>query len=219
MFLAKQSSGRGRKASSIFIPSSLDDNRRATEWRGGGGAVQGSGVEGRCALFRSASSGDKFRRWLLPSLLATGGAWMIMVGGGGGDVSPLTGEDAASCASVVGLLCLCGLGFYASVVGLGLSDAVVDALEVLRRHGHNEAVVVEEDALYPGQRAGDFAGEGVVAEVQYGFGAVREDQGGQVVVDPTGEIVPLEKIGYERRAEEVGRDGPTEMVHAEVEVH
>nr|GLL16661.1 hypothetical protein Itr_chr01CG03790 [Ipomoea trifida] len=75
-------------------PPSLDGNRRATEWRGGGGAVQGSGAEGRCALFRSASSGDRFRRWLLPSLLATDGAWMIMVGSGGGDVSLLIGEDA-----------------------------------------------------------------------------------------------------------------------------
>nr|GMC87019.1 hypothetical protein Iba_chr04dCG16270 [Ipomoea batatas] len=46
----------------------------------------------------------------------------------------------------------------------GLGDTVVDALEKLRRHGLDEAVVVEEDALRPSQRGGDFTSEGFVAE-------------------------------------------------------
>nr|GLL25082.1 hypothetical protein Itr_chr04CG15790 [Ipomoea trifida] len=86
-------------------------------------------------------------------------------------------------------------------------DAAVNALEVLRRHDPDEAVVVEEDALRLGQCGGDFAGVGVVAEVQYGSGVVREDRGGLAVVDAIGEIVPLEQNGCVRRAEDAR--GPT----------
>nr|GMC86590.1 hypothetical protein Iba_chr04dCG12290 [Ipomoea batatas] len=61
---------------------------------------------------------------------------------------------------------------------------------------------VEEDALRPGQRGADFACVGVVAEVQYRSGVVREDQGGLVVVDAIGEIVLLEQNGCVRREED-----------------
>nr|GMC83250.1 hypothetical protein Iba_chr04cCG0330 [Ipomoea batatas] len=89
----------------------------------------------------------------------------------------------------------------------GLGDAALNALEVLRLHDPDKAVAVEEDALRPGQRGGDFAGVGVVAEVQYGSWVVREDQGGLVVVDAVEEIVPLEQNECVRRAEDAR--GPT----------
>lgn len=97
--------------------------------------------------------------------------------------------------------------------------AQVHALNVLPRHCPNQTVVIQIQALHTSQERRQLSRERVMAQVHDRPLAVRwlrlRDHRG----DPPREIVPLQQQRWERSSEERRREGPTETVHAEIEVH
>ena len=94
--------------------------------------------------------------------------------------------------------------------------AAAHALNVHLRHTPHEPVVVQEQALHSLEHRGELPAQSIMAQIDYRSGLGPESRPGSKP-KLTREIVPLEEnVGECGEGEELGRDGPAEMIHTKV---